>query len=453
MNANGTGKVLIVDDEPNAVKVLSAILSECGHSVLGVFDVGSAIKSLGKEDVDVVITDLKMPGRDGMQLFEYIKEKVMDIPVIFLTAYGSVESAVDAVKQGAFYYFIKPPDYSKLTNIVARAVEQHQLKREVKLLRKMLDVESRYRIIANTPKMLKILDTIETIKSSASSVLICGDTGTGKELIARMIHSKSSRSSEPFVAVNCAAIPSALMEAELFGHEKGAFTGAVSTRIGRFEEASEGTIFLDEIGELDFSLQAKLLRVIEEREVVRLGSNIHRKVNFKLISSTNRDLKEEVEAGNFREDLFYRINVVELTVPPLSERSNDIPLLSSEFVKEFCIREGKALILSEDVIKIFRNYSWPGNIRQLRNVIERAVILAKGDRITAAELPAELFSVKRVEASPSGMKSMKEMQTQAVQEALKECRGNKSKAAKILGISRKTFYKRLSELNSANCIE
>ena len=445
MSVNSTGKVLIVDDEPNAVKVLSAILSECGYKVVEALDAGSAIRLAGKEDVDAVITDLKMPGKDGIQLFDYMAENFPDVPVIFLTAYGSVETAVDAVTKGAFYYFIKPPDYHKLKSILARAVEQRRLKREVEVLRKRLDAESQYRISGKTPEILKILETVEAIKNSASSILICGDTGTGKEMIARAIHFNSLRSKMPFVAVNCAAIPRELMEAELFGYEKGAFTGAVSLRIGRFEEASEGTMFLDEIGELDLSLQAKLLRVLEEREIARLGSNTHLKVNFKLISSTNRDLRKVVETGNFREDLFYRINVVQLNVPSLVDRRDDIPLLVSELLMEFCIREDKMLNVSDEVMTIFKNYPWPGNIRQLKNVIERAVILAKGDSITPAELSDEFLLYKRMTQAPLSVKPLREVQKQAIREALRECNGNKSKAARMLGISRKAFYKRLKE--------
>jgi DNA-binding NtrC family response regulator len=449
MSGNSMGKVLIVDDEPNAVKVLSAILSECGYKVVESLDASSAIKLAAKEDVDAVITDLKMPGKDGIQLFDYMAENFPDVPVIFLTAYGSVETAVDAVTKGAFYYFIKPPDYHKLKSILDRAVEQRRLKREVEVLRKRLEEESQYRITGKTSKILKILETVEAIKNSASSILICGDTGTGKEMIARAIHYKSLRNKMPFVAVNCAAIPRELMEAELFGYVKGAFTGAVSLRIGRFEEASEGTVFLDEIGELDLSLQAKLLRVLEEREIERLGSNTHLKVNFKLISSTNRDLRREVETGNFREDLFYRINVVQLNVPSLVDRRDDIPLLVSELLMEVCIREDKMLNVSDEVMTIFKNYPWPGNIRQLRNVIERAVILAKGDTITPVELSDEFLLYKRMPQVPISVKPLREVQKQAIKEALRECNGNKSKAARMLGISRKAFYKRLGEGMSA----
>ena len=445
MNGNSMGKVLIVDDEPNAIRVLSAILCDYGYKVVESFDVGSAIRLAAKEDVDAVITDLKMPGKDGIQLFDYMAENFPDVPVIFLTAYGSVETAVDAVTKGAFYYFIKPPDYHKLKSILDKAVEQCRLKREVKVLRKTLEAESQYRIIGKTPEILKILETVDAIKNSASSILICGDTGTGKEMIARAVHYKSLRSKMPFVAVNCAAIPRELMESELFGFERGAFTGAVSSRIGRFEEASEGTVFLDEIGELDLSLQAKLLRVLQEREIERLGSNTHIKVNFKLISSTNRDLRKEVASGNFREDLFYRINVVQLNVPSLVDRRDDIPLLVSALLMEFCVRENKMLNVSDEVMTIFKNYPWPGNIRQLRNIIERAVILAKGDSITPSDLSDEFLLYRRIKQAPASVKPLREVQGNAIREALRECNGNKSKAARMLGISRKAFYKRLGE--------
>lgn len=437
-------RVLIVDDEINAIKVLSAIISDAGYKVITSLTVEKAIKIIPQKDIDVVITDLKMPGKDGMQLFEYIAENHPDIPVIFLTAYGTVESAVYAMTRGAFYYFIKPPDYLKLKSMLAKALEQRFLKKEIEILRKRLSAEENHStIIANHPKMLKILDTIEAIKNSASSVLIFGETGTGKELIAKTLHCTSVRRDKPFIAVNCAAIPRELMESELFGSEKGAFTGAYSRRIGKVEEASGGTLFLDEIGELELALQAKLLRVLQENEIERLGSNKKIKVNFRLISSTNRDLKKAVESGNFREDLFYRINVIQLDLPPLREKAADIPLLVSAFVKEFCIREKKTLTVSDEVMEIFQNCNWPGNTRQLKNVIERAVVLAKGDVITLKELPEE-FTLKGKTETPLN-KTLKDLEIQAIKNALNECEGNKSKSAKMLGISRKAFYKRLKE--------
>jgi len=447
MNSDGNGRVLVVDDEPNAVKVLSAILLEAGYNVIESLNAERALKMLHQDNIDTVITDLKMPGKDGMQFFEYVTENYPDIPVIFLTAYGTVESAVYAITKGAFYYFTKPPDYLKLKSILKRAVEQHRLKKELQELRRKILNGENSRIIKASPNMLKIFDIVTAVKDSNSSVLICGKTGTGKEVIARELHYKSNRKDKPFVAVNCAAIPKELLESELFGYEKGAFTGAVSRRLGKFEEAAEGTLFLDEIGELELSLQAKILRVLQEREIERLGSNKKIKVGFRLISSTNRDLKKAVQAGNFREDLFYRINVVRIDVPQLRERRDDIPLLISEFVKEFCIREKKVLTVSDEAINIFMDYHWPGNVRQLRNVIESAVVIAKGKSITLKELPEECISRKRHNPSANPVRPLKELELQAIKDGLRECGGNKLRAAKMLGISRKALYKRLRDFN------
>ncbi|MFN3480149.1 MAG: sigma-54-dependent transcriptional regulator [Thermodesulfovibrionales bacterium] len=447
------GSILIVDDEANAVKVLSAILSKAGYKTAGAESTDRAINMIHEFDIDTIITDLKMPGRDGIELFEYVRSNFPDIPVIFLTAYGTVESAVNAMTCGAFYYFIKPPDYPKLMSILDRAVEQKKLKRELAYLRSQLNEGREIRILGKTPGIQNVIDTIEAIKNSESSVLIQGETGTGKELIARLLHYKSIRKDKPFVAVNCASIPKELIESELFGYEKGAFTGAFSRRIGRFEEAEGGTIFLDEIGELEMSLQAKLLRVLQEKEIERLGSNKKIKVNFRLVSSTNRDLSKGIREGWFREDLYYRINVVEIKMPPLRDRKDDIPLLVSEFIKEFSLRENKIITVPEDVMNILNNYHWPGNIRQLKNVIERAVVICRGDRITMHDLPDELkrnIVVNRVDTkqiSPpfdSVLIPLRDLELEAVKEALKLCNGNKSKAAKMLGISRKALYKRLS---------
>ncbi len=450
MNNKGA-KILIVDDEPNAIRVLSAILNKAGYHSVGVPDVESAIKILKKDDIDTIITDLKMPGKDGMELFEYIKENGLDIPVIFLTAYGTVESAVNAITEGAFYYFIKPPDYNKLKGILARAVEQRFLKKEIHELRRKLYNSKQHRIIGTSPQIRKVFDIIEAVKDSESSVLIHGETGTGKELIARALHYNSRRSHLPFVAVNCAAIPKELMESELFGYEKGAFTGAVNQKKGKIEEVEGGTLFLDEIGELELSVQAKLLRVIQEREIERIGNNKKIKVNFRLVSSTNRDLRREIKDGRFREDLYYRINVVDIKLPPLRERREDIPLLTIEFAKEFNEREGKIINVSEEVIRAFQKYHWPGNVRQLRNVIERAVVLAKEECLVLKNLPEEFHNLDFTEEIESdGIKTIKELEKEAIIEALRKCKGNKSKASRILGISRKAFYKRLKDFDGDN---
>jgi len=448
MGGGKNGRILIVDDEQNALRVLSAILKEEGYAVREAMDYNGALSVVTRDDIDVVITDMKMPDRDGMQLFDYISENHPDIPVIFLAAYGTVDSAVHAITQGAFYYFIKPPDYAKLKGILARALEQRLLKREIESLKSRLGIDEQDgRIIGKATELVKIFETINAVKDSISSVLICGETGTGKELIARSLHYQSTRKRKPFVAVNCAAMPSGLLESELFGYEKGAFTGATARRIGRFEEATDGTVFLDEIGELELQLQAKLLRVLQEKEIERLGSNRKVPVNFRLISSTNRDLAQEIKAGQFREDLFYRINVVNIKVPPLRERKDDIPLLTAEFVKEYCARERKSLQVSSEVMDILQDYEWPGNIRQLRNIIERAAVLAKGKTITVRDLPDELrIHTVRKAREDSIVRPLREVELEAVRAAMLEVKGNKSKAAELLGISRKALYRRLNEI-------
>jgi DNA-binding NtrC family response regulator len=439
-------KVLIVDDEPNAIRVLSVILKEEGYHVLESMNVDSAVGIIHNEDVDAIITDLKMPDKDGFELFKYVSEHHPDMPVMFLTAYGTVESAVNAMTSGAFYYFIKPPDYPRLKNVLAQAIEKHSAKKQFECLKKSaFQTNNLHPLIGKAPSMTTIIQTIETVKDSESSILIQGETGTGKEVIARNIHYTGKRYNKPFVAVNCAAIPRELIESELFGYEKGAFTGAAANRAGKFEEAAEGTIFLDEIGEVELSVQAKLLRVLQEREIERLGTNKKCKVNFRLISSTNRDLKKEVEEGRFREDLFYRINVVRIDVPPLRERRHDIPLLVSEFINNFSLRENRLFSLSDEVMDSFMQYDWPGNVRQLKNVIERAVVLARGERITVKELPEEILSHHQKIKSVGTVKPLKVLEHQAINDALLVCNGNKSKAAKKLGISRKTFYKRLKD--------
>src|SRR5512135_432345 len=384
---NCKGDVLIVDDEPNARKVLSAILSEEGYEVLQSGDVDTATKLIYGQPVDAVITDVKMPGKDGMCLFDYMTKNFPDIPVIFLTAYGTIESAVAAMTSGAFHYFMKPPDYPALKSVLAKAIERRVMHKADGHLQKGSDHEQPLHIIGTTQEMARLFETIESVKASPSNVLICGETGTGKELIARALHHKRTAKNNPFIAVNCAAIPKELIEVELFGCEKGAYTGAVSRRTGKFEEAADGVIFLDEISELELSTQAKLLRVLQEREIERIGSNRKIKVEFRLISATNRDLAEEVKKGRFREDLYYRVNVVEIKVPPLRERKDDIPLLAEAFLEECCKREKKKIELLHEVIHAFQAYHWPGNVRQLKNIIERAVVLSKNGSLTLADLP------------------------------------------------------------------
>lgn len=445
-NAN----VLIVDDELNALRVLSAILEDASYNVFTADRVDRAEEILSSEIIDTVITDLKMPEKDGMHLFNFLNLKYPDIPVIFLTAFGSVDSAVSAITEGAFYYLIKPPDYVKLKAILAKAVEQKRLKSEVANLRRQL--ESTYRfsnVIGKSPSMEKVFKLVETIKDSSTNVLVLGETGTGKELIARAIHYTSYRHYKPFVAVNCASVPHELLEAEFFGHERGSFTGAFSRRIGKFEEASGGTLFLDEIGELELALQAKILRSIQEKEIERIGGNKKIKIDIRLIASTNRDLKKEVQLKSFRTDLYYRLNVVEVKLPPLRERQSDIPLLVTHFIDKFSQRENKHIFsVSSDVMKIFVGYSWPGNLRELENVMERAVVLAKNDVIGVKDIPSDIKKGAEENSYPGILKPLKEVEFESIVKAINAFNGNKSKAAKVLGITRKALYSRLKEYTS-----
>ncbi len=446
LTSNSKGRILIVDDEPAGTCVLSAILAEEGYDVMTSDNADYAGRVVRHEDLDAVITDLKVPGSDGMRFFDYICEAKPDIPVVFLTACGTIESAVAAMSRGAFYYFVKPPDYEKLKGILARAVEKRRLKREIDLLKSRLANEANgYAIVGNTPELRRILETVDAVKDSMSTVLISGETGTGKELIARTLHYRSMKSTLPFITVNCAAIPRELVAVELFGCEKGAFAGATARRTGKFEEAANGVVFFDEISELELPVQEKLLHVLETMEIERLGGSRKIRVAFRLISATNRDLLAEVRKGRFREDLYSRIAMVEIPVPPLRHRADDILLLATAFLSECCARNGRLVTLSGEVLKTLQLYHWPGNIRELKNVIERAFILAKGGQIGFRELPAEILSMRKQPAQNGSTRTLKELEIHAIRETLHKCRGNKSKTAKILGISRKAFYKRLRE--------
>ncbi len=450
MDDRNKADILIVDDEPNALRVLSAILQEVPYNVHEADSVEKAGAVVSKESIDAVITDLKMPGKDGLYLFKWLKSNHPDIPVIFLTAFGTVDSAVTAMTEGAFFYFIKPPDYVKLGAVLARAVEQKRLRDEISNLRSRL--ESTYRfsnIVGKSPNMESIFRMVEAIKDSSINVLISGGTGTGKELLAKAIHYTSKRHYRPFVPVNCAAVPHELLEAEFFGYEKGAFSGAVSRRIGKFEQAHTGTLFLDEIGELELSLQAKILRVIQEKEIERIGGTGKIKTDIRLIASTNRDLSEEVKLKNFRADLYYRLNVVQIKLPPLRERKGDIPLLVTHFIDKFSQREKKDIsCVSPEVMELFNDYSWPGNLRELENVIERAVVLARGEIIGISDIPNDM----KKQAGNNNMltnavKPLRELENETIIKAINAFNGNKSKAAKALGITRKALYNRLKQTN------
>ncbi|RJQ14911.1 MAG: sigma-54-dependent Fis family transcriptional regulator [Nitrospiraceae bacterium] len=448
MKSKYKANVLLVDDEPNALRVLSAILNEASYNTSLADGVDKALGIVSAGTVDAVITDLKMPGKDGLYLFHHLKANYPDIPVIFLTAFGTVDSAVTAMTEGAFFYFIKPPDYIKLKAILDKAVEQRRLKYEIAELRSQL--ESTYgfsSIIGKSPGMEKVFRMVETIRDSSTNVLITGETGTGKELLAKAIHYTSRRHYRPFIAVNCAAVPGELLEAEFFGHERGSFTGAVSRRIGKFEEANTGTLFLDEIGELELSLQAKILRAIQEKEIERIGGNRKIKIDIRLIASTNRELVREVKLKNFRADLYYRLNVVQIKLPPLRERISDIPLLVTHFIDKFSQRENRRVsAVSPEAMNVFLQHDWPGNLRELENIIERAVVLAKKDMIGIKDLPHEIRKeIRAGNLQSNALKPLKEMEAETIIKAINIFNGNKSKAAAALGITRKALYSRLGK--------
>ncbi len=447
MNDPGGGTVLVVDDDQNSARVLSALLGEFRYGVAIADDVDQALRVLKNADPDVIITDIKLPGRDGLYLLAHCREHYPEIPVILLTAYGSVDAAVSALRQGAFYYFTKPPDYNQLRNILALAVEQRRLKREIERLRNdKTEGRSNVRINQSSPAMQRICETIHAIKDSQSSALVTGETGSGKELIARALHYWGVRAKAPFVAVNCAAVPRNLIESELFGYEKGAFTGATGRQLGKFVEAHGGTLFLDEVGDLDLSVQAKLLRVLQNREVQPLGGGRPVQVDFRLVCATNRDLSKDVENGLFREDIYYRINVVKILVPPLRERKGDIPILAGDFLREFCARENRVFTFSAEALDFFQRFDWPGNVRQLRNIIERAVVISRGPVIALRDLPAELTgAVAQNSGQPNRTLLLRDLEHEAIVEALERAGGNKSQAARLLGISRKALYKKIED--------
>lgn len=450
------GDILVIDDEPNALKVISAILSESGYDVEAVMDVDDACQAVDARDFDAVVTDMKLPDGTGMDIFHYVKEKRPDIPVIFLTAYGTVESAVDAMTGGAFYYFIKPPDYVNLKGILSRAVEQRRLKRELSQLRQRLARgKETSRIIGNHPSILRIQEVVEAVSDSESSVLIRGETGTGKELTARAIHRLSARADKPLVTVNCTTLTDSLLESELFGHKKGAFTGAIADRKGLFEAADGGTIFLDEIGDITPKLQAELLRLLDVGEVRPVGGTMAKRVDVRLIAATNKDLEAGVREGWFREDLYYRLNVFAIQLPPLRDREDSIPILARHFLGKARKKLNKSLSgIEERALTAMRHYRWPGNIREMQNIIERAAVLSQDSVIRLENLPSIFreIHVERAGALPgvrrTSFKAEREthlgrLERNLILRYLEESGGNVSKAARLAEVPRRTFYRLL----------
>lgn len=445
-------KLLIVDDEKHIREGLQKALSSDGYEVELASDGEEALEKIEEGDVDLVITDLKMPKLSGDELMKEALERNPYLPVIILTGHGTIENAVEAMRNGAYDYLTKPLNIDKLSLIVKRALENSSLKRQNReLLNQLKQKYSFDNIIGKSSAMKSVFETIELVAPSRANVLIYGESGTGKEMIADAIHHNSPRRDKPYIKVHCAAIPETLLESELFGHERGAFTGAVATKRGRFELAHTGTIFLDEVGEISPAMQVKLLRVIQQREFERVGGETPIKVDVRIISATNKNLKEEVEKGRFRDDLYYRLDVVSIHVPPLRERKDDIPLMVHKFIEEFSKENNKQIEgITSGALQALVSYRWPGNVRELRNVIESIVVLTKNSIITEQDLPSYITS-KDEQASlkiPAGV-SLAEAEKRLILFTLQNTGGNKTKASEILKIGRKTLHRKLAEYGIA----
>jgi two-component system, NtrC family, response regulator AtoC len=443
------GTILIVDDEKHTREGLRRSLEE-DFDVYTAGNTDEALNVLNSDQVDLVLTDLRLGGEDGMMLIERILQRPRPPICILMTAYGSIATAVEAMKRGAYDFVTKPVNIDELGIKISRAIKGQQTEQENLHLKQQVD--SRFgleSIIGESKAMHDIFDTIRQVAPSRATVLILGESGTGKELIAHAIHNLSNRNKARFVAFNCAAFSPQLIESELFGHERGAFTGAVERRLGRFEQAAGGTLFLDEIAEVDSNVQVKLLRALDPGVFERVGGNQSIRADVRLIAATNRDLGSSVREGKFREDLYYRLNVVQIRVPPLRERKEDIPLLANAFLKEICERDGKAFRpLSPEAMECLLRYDWPGNVRELKGAIDSGVTLSTGQQITPKDLP---FSVRGKTESFASIDAqnhvnLHENERRLIIRALNECEGNRTEAAKKLGISRRTLHRRLREL-------
>jgi two-component system response regulator HydG len=442
----GTGKkerILVVDDAPDILEVLQRNLSSQGFQVLTAPGVPEAITLLQATPVDLVITDLKMPGVSGLDLVRHVRENLRETEVMMITGYASIEGAVQAVKIGAEEYLSKPFTEEELYTAVRRTLDKLRIRRAGRA-RLPQTLPSSQGLIGESEAMRRVLGMITKAASTSATVLITGESGTGKELVARAIHYTSRRASAPFVPVSCAGIPEGLLESELFGHMKGAFTGAGETRSGFFQTADGGTIFLDEIGETSLGMQVKLLRVLQEKEITMVGSTRPQKVNVRILAATNKDLLAMVQRGIFREDLFYRLNVIAVEIPPLRERGDDILLLTQHFATKFAKEQGKAVPqFSDNALAVLKYYNWPGNVRELENVIQRLVVMTEGDIIDVPDLPSLMrFTVLRERGLH---RPLAEVEAEHIQNVLASVDGNRSRASEILGIDRKTLREKLKK--------
>jgi DNA-binding NtrC family response regulator len=442
-------RILIVDDEKVALKNLEHVMKKEGYEVVGTQSGQNALRILEEQKFDVVLTDLKMEKVDGMEILRRCHELYPDIEVVMITGYATLESAVESMKHGAFYYIAKPFRLDEVRKVVSEAAEKVRLKRENRQLREQIEsYQGKVKIITQDARMQKLLDTARQVAPTDCNVIITGESGTGKELFARYLHLHSKRSQGPFFAMNCGAFAEELLGNELFGHEKGAFTGAAAMKKGLVEMASGGTLFLDEITEMSPSMQVKLLRVIQEREVLRLGATEPISVDVRFIAASNRDLQDAMKSGSFRQDLYFRLNVVSLHIPPLAERKDDIPLLSYYFLKKYSALMNKEVSeISQEVIDLIMNYDFPGNVRELENIIERGIALSNGKTIEVGHLPEDLreLNIRTFRKREGKMPSLEEQELSYIQWVLREVGGNKTLASQILGIDRVSLWRKLKK--------
>ena len=442
-----TRKVLVVDDDSAMCELIEAVLKKKGFDTTTVLGLNEALVELESDVFDAVLTDLQLGGASGFDVCERVRAMQPDVPVLVLTGFGNMGAAIGAIRNGAYDFITKPVEMDVLAAAVERAVEHHQVKAEVKLLKSRLSAAAGTgELVGQSAPMKRVYELINRVRDTAASVLIAGESGTGKELVARALHGTEAK---PFVAINCAAVPATLLESELFGHAKGAFTDARTSRMGLFQQASGGTLFLDEIGEMPIEMQPKLLRVLQERTVRPVGGTSEIPIDVRIVAATNRDLEQEVEDGRFREDLYYRLNVVQINIPPLRARGNDILVLAQHFVRQASDRAGREVQgISSEAAQRLLDYDWPGNVRQLQNCMERAVTLTRFDHIAADDLPEKVTryvpaQVSVVEADPEHILPLDALERRYIEKVLISCAGNKSQAARLLGLDRRTLYRKL----------
>jgi len=447
--------ILIVEDEAKMRRLLELNLGEDGFTTVSAGDAETGLKLLQQNPIDLVLTDLKLPGMNGLEFLQAVKRQSAAMPVVVMTAFGSVETAVEAMKAGASDYVLKPFSLTEMRMVIHKELDVRKLREENRSLREALGKRYTYpNVVARSPKMQEVLATVERVAPTNATVLLGGESGVGKDLVARAIHEKSRRANGPFLKINSTAIPENLLESELFGFERGAFTGAVASKPGKFELADKGTLFLDEIGDVPPATQVKLLRVLQEREFERLGGTKTVKVDVRLIAATNRDLREALEQGTFREDLYYRLNVVPIDIAPLRQRKEDIPDLVILFISRFDAESGKGIEgISPQAMQMLVNYHWPGNVRELQNIVERACALSKGPKLEAEDIHIDVRPSKSGNGAtgflPDGM-TLEQWEDEMVQEALRRANGNKSQAARLLGLSRNALRYRLSKIGIAD---